>query len=77
MRTATEIRDELAELAAIVDGRADPQLRVLVGAYFDQAHRLLRQADEATSAARTTDAEILLISAQRWAWKIAKTCTLF
>ena len=48
----------------------------MVEAYVDQVERLLTLADEAITAGRIADAETLVVSAQRWLWKIAKSCAL-
>ena len=50
--------------------------RQAVDAYRDQAERLMAQAEEASDHGKDLDAEVLLISAERWLWKIAKSCTL-
>ena len=71
-----DLREALATFVTTVNGSRDPQLRAAVAAYVDQVDRFLTLADEAASAGRILDAETLVISAQRWLWKIAKTCVI-
>jgi hypothetical protein len=71
-----QLRTALATLVASVEEVASPQLRIAVDAYVDQVERLLTLADEAAAAGKNLDAESLIISAQRWLWKIAKSCAL-
>ena len=71
-----QLRAALCEFVSRVEHSPNPQLRVAVDAYMEQAERLLTLADEALRTGSMADAEILMISAQRWVWKIAKNCAL-
>ena len=76
MENTADLREALATFVTAVNRSRSPQLRASVGAYVDQVDRFLTLADEAAAAGRILDAETLVISAQRWLWKIAKTCVM-
>jgi hypothetical protein len=76
VQTTSQLREALGDFVGRVEQNPNPQLRVAVDAYVDQAERLLSLADEAYGKGSSADAEAFIISAQRWVWKIAKNCAL-
>ena len=77
MREITAVRLALVEYQGILAGISSQELRNVVDAYLEQVQRLLSQAEEADGRTRDLDIELLLISAERWLWKAAKTCSLY
>ena len=77
MQDIEQLRSAVDEYIAIGKHSSNSQLSITIEAYADQVTRLLDLAESALRCQQEDDAERHVIDAQRWLWKIAKSCTLY
>lgn len=77
MRTISTICTALQEYQGIRDRICNSDLRIAVNSDLERVQRLVHQAQDRDDHRNDIDIELLLLSAERCLWKVAKTCSMF